>query len=307
MNYLFIIDPIESLALYKDTTIILMKECLRQKINIFYSTIDAISIDSEMNIEVEYQKIEAINKSITSSNITKNNIQYFNKIFIRKDPPFDGSYLNLTHILDHIKSNDIKIFNDSSSIRSHNEKLSILQFNDLIVPSLVTSSFSAIKEFISKYKKVILKPLDGMAGNGIFMVTNKDKNLNVILETMISDSNRSIMAQKFIPEISEGDTRIILVNGEPLPYGLTRIPQSDEIRANLAKGGSGVIRKINKNDEIIINRIKPYLLEKNLNFVGIDIIGCYLTEINVTSPTGLVEIQNQSNINYAEFIINALQ
>ncbi len=307
MNYLFIIDPIESLALYKDTTITLMKECLRQRINIFYSTIDAISIDSEMNIEVEYQKIEAINKSITSSNITKNNIQYFNKIFIRKDPPFDGSYLNLTHILDHIKSNDIKIFNDSSSIRSHNEKLSILQFNDLIVPSLVTSSFSAIKEFISKYKKVILKPLDGMAGNGIFMVTNKDKNLNVILETMISDSNRSIMAQKFIPEISEGDTRIILVNGEPLPYGLTRIPQSDEIRANLAKGGSGVIRKINKNDEIIINRIKPYLLEKNLNFVGIDIIGFYLTEINVTSPTGLVEIQNQSNINYAEFIINALQ
>lgn len=307
MNYLFIIDPIESLVLHKDTTIILMKECLRQKINIFYSTIDAISIDSEMNIEVEYQKIEAINKSITSSNITKNNIQYFNKIFIRKDPPFDGSYLNLTHILDHIKSNDIKIFNDSSSIRSHNEKLSILQFNDLIVPSLVTSSFSAIKEFISKYKKVILKPLDGMAGNGIFMVTNKDKNLNVILETMISDSHHSIMVQKFIPEISEGDTRIILVNGEPLPYGLTRIPQSDEIRANLAKGGSGVIRKINKNDEIIISRIKPYLLEKNLNFVGIDIIGCYLTEINVTSPTGLVEIQNQSNINYAEFIINALQ
>lgn len=307
MNYLFIIDPIESLALHKDTSIMLMKECLRQKINIFYSTINAISIDSEMNIEVKYQKIGAINESITPNNMKKNNIQYFNKIFIRKDPPFDSSYLNLTHILDHIKSGDIKIFNDPSSIRSHNEKLSILQFNDLIVPSLVTSSFSAIKEFISKHKKVILKPLDGMAGNGIFMVTNKDKNLNVILETMIGDSHHSIMAQKFIPEIKDGDTRIILINGEPLPYGLTRIPQSNEIRANLAKGGSGVIRKINKNDEIIINRIKPYLLEKKLSFVGIDIIGSYLTEINVTSPTGLAEIQNQSNINYAEFIINALQ
>ena len=124
---------------------------------------------------------------------------------------------------------------------------------------------------------------------------------------MIGNFHHPIMAQKFIPEISKGDTRIILINGEPLPYGLTRIPKPGEIRANLAKGGSGVIRSINKNDEIIINRIKPYLIEKNLNFVGVDVIGPYLTEINITSPTGLVEIQNQSNINYAEFIINALQ
>ncbi len=307
MNYLFIIDPLDSLAFYKDTTVSLMKECLRQKINVFYSTINEISIDSEMNIEVEYEKIEMINESITSNSKVKNNIEYFNKIFIRKDPPFNSSYLNLTYILDHIKSNEIKVFNNPSSIRSHNEKLSILQFNDLIAPTLVTSSFSATKKFISKHKKVILKPLDGMAGNGIFMVTNADKNLNVILETMIGDFNHSIMVQKFIPEISEGDTRIILINGEPLPYGLVRIPRSDEIRANLAKGGAGIIRKINKNDEIIINRIKPYLIEKNLNFVGVDVIGPYLTEINITSPTGLVEIQNQSNINYAEFIINALQ
>ena len=307
MNYLFIIDPIDSLALYKDTTIILMKECLRQKINVFYSTINEISIDSTINIKVECQQLKAINESIISSSKIKNNIEYFNKIFIRKDPPFDTSYLNLTYILDHIKSDDIKIFNNPSSIRSHNEKLSILQFNDLIPPTLVTNSFSATKEFISKYKKVILKPLDGMAGNGIFMVTNQDKNLNVILETMIGNFHHPIMAQKFIPEISKGDTRIILINGEPLPYGLTRIPKPGEIRANLAKGGSGVIRSINKNDEIIINRIKPYLIEKNLNFVGIDVIGSYLTEINITSPTGLVEIQNQSNINYAEVVINALQ
>jgi glutathione synthase len=307
MNYLFIIDPIDSLALYKDTTIILMKECLRQKINVFYSTINEISIDSKINIKVECQQLQAINESITSSSKIKNNIEYFNKIFIRKDPPFDISYLNLTYILDHIESNDIKIFNNPSSIRSHNEKLSILQFKDLIPPSLVSSSFSATKEFISKYKKVILKPLDGMAGNGIFMVTSEDKNLNVILETMMGNFHHPIMAQKFIPEISNGDTRIILINGEPLPYGLTRIPKPGEIRANLAKGGSGIIRSINKNDEIIINKIKPYLLEKNLNFVGIDVIGSYLTEINITSPTGLVEIQNQSNINYAEVVINALQ
>jgi len=306
MNYLFIIDPLDSLIFYKDTTVILMKECLRQKINVFYSTINEISIDSEMNIEVVYQKIQTINESITSDSKIKNNIKYFNKIFIRKDPPFNTPYLNLTYILDYIKSSDIKIFNDPSSVRSHNEKLSILQFNDLIPPTLVTSSFSDIKEFISIHKKVILKPLDGMAGNGIFMVTNEDKNLNAIMETMIGEFHHSIMAQKFIPEILEGDTRIILINGDPLPYGLARIPRPDEIRANLAKGGAGIIRKINKNDEIIIKRIKPYLIKKNLNFVGIDVIGSYLTEINVTSPTGLVEIQSQSNINYAEFIINEL-
>jgi len=307
MNYLFIIDPLDSLTLYKDTTVILMKECLRQKINVFYTTINEISIDSEMNIKVKHQQIKVINESIIPNSKIKNNIEYFNKIFIRKDPPFNSSYLNLTYILDYVKPKDIKIFNNPSSIRSHNEKLSILQFNDLIPPSLVTSSFSAIKEFISKHKKVILKPLDGMAGNGIFMVTKEDKNLNVILETMIGDSHHLIMVQKFIPEITEGDTRIILINGEPLPYGLARIPRPDEIRANLAKGGSGVIRSLNKKDEIIIKKIKPYLLEKNLSFVGIDVIGSYLTEINVTSPTGLVEIQNQSNINYAKFIIDALQ
>tara|TARA_B110000967_G_C18894373_1_gene569551 strand:- start:2506 stop:3360 length:855 start_codon:yes stop_codon:yes gene_type:complete len=284
-----------------------MKECLRQKINVFYTTINEISIDSEMNIKVKHQQIKVINESIIPNSKIKNNIEYFNKIFIRKDPPFNSSYLNLTYILDYVKPKDIKIFNNPSSIRSHNEKLSILQFNDLIPPSLVTSSFSAIKEFISKHKKVILKPLDGMAGNGIFMVTKEDKNLNVILETMIGDSHHLIMVQKFIPEITEGDTRIILINGEPLPYGLARIPRPDEIRANLAKGGSGVIRSLNKKDEIIIKKIKPYLLEKNLSFVGIDVIGSYLTEINVTSPTGLVEIQNQSNINYAKFIIDALQ
>ena len=142
MNYLFIIDPINSLALYKDTTIILMKECLRQEINIFYSTINGISIDSDSNIKVEYQQIGAINESIVCNDKMKKNIQYFDKIFIRKDPPFNTNYLNLTYILDHIKSNDIKIFNNPSSIRSHNEKLSILQFNDLIPPTLVTSSFS---------------------------------------------------------------------------------------------------------------------------------------------------------------------
>ena len=307
MNYLFIIDPPEKLALYKDTSALLMKECLRQKINIFYTTCDAISIDSTQNIEVECSQILTINETITASKKSKNNINYFNKIFIRNDPPFDAAYLNLTYILDHLKNTNIKIFNNPTAIRNHNEKLSILQFHDLITPTLVTSSISAIKEFVSEHEKIILKPLHGMAGNGIFMVTKDDKNFNVILETMVGETHQLIMAQKFIPEIKDGDTRIIIINGVALPYGLSRIPRPDEIRANLAKGGSALIRDLNAKDEIIINRIKPYLIKNQLNFVGIDVIGPYLTEINVTSPTGLVEIQKQSDINVAEFVINALQ
>jgi len=307
MNYLFIIDSPETLALYKDTTILLIKECLRQKINVFYTTINSISIDSKKNIQVDSFKIISIDKTIEKNCIIRNDINIFNKIFIRKDPPFDTTYLNLTYILDYIKKEHINIYNDPTAIRNHNEKLAILQFTEVIPPTLVCSSAYAIKEFLALHKKIILKPLHGMAGDGIFMITENDKNLNVILETMIGNSQQLVMAQEFIPDIKEGDTRIIIINGEALPYGLSRVPKSDEIRANLAKGGKGIIRELNKQDALIINRIKPYLIENNLNFVGIDIIGPYLTEINVTSPTGLVEIQEQTKINYSEFVINALQ
>jgi len=163
-----------------------------------------------------------------------------------------------------------------------------------------------LKNFIGEHKKVILKPIDGMAGNGIFMVTSSDQNMNVILETMISDTNQLVMAQKFIPEVKYGDKRIILIDGEPLPYALARIPQNNEIRANLAKGGKGIIKKLSENDMAIVAAIKPYLRKNNFRFVGIDVIGNYLTEINVTSPTGLVEIQNQAKVNFSKSIVDAL-
>jgi glutathione synthase len=181
--------------------------------------------------------------------------------------------------------------------------MGILQFPDLISPTLVSASPMMLKKFINKNKKVILKPIDGMAGNGIFMVTSMDPNLNVILETMITN-NRLIMAQKFISDIKKGDKRIILVDGEPIPYALARIPQNNEIRANLAKGGKGIIQQLSDKDMYIINTIKPYLKHNKFRFVGIDIIGEYLTEINVTSPTGLVEIEEQSKTNFTESIVN---
>ena len=161
--------------------------------------------------------------------------------------------------------------------------------------------------FINKEKKVILKPLDGMAGNGIFMVTPKDKNINVILETATNNGTKTIMAQKYISEIRKGDKRIILIKGEAIPYSLARIPSKNDIRANLAKGGKGKAQKLTAGDKKIVKGVKEFLIKNQLNFVGLDVIGNYLTEINITSPTGIVEIEEQTNFKTAKYIINAFK
>lgn len=306
MSYLFIIDEACSLNIPKDTSVQLIKEFISQKKDVYCCEIHNLSIDNGMRGNVLCSLINSIGTQINLAEQKMVLASKFKKIFVRKDPPFNQAYLNLTFILDHIKMEGVEVINDGASLRNHNEKLSILQFNDIISPTIVSSSTEMLKNFIGEHKKVILKPIDGMAGNGIFMVTSSDQNMNVILETMISDTNQLVMAQKFIPEVKYGDKRIILIDGEPLPYALARIPQNNEIRANLAKGGKGIIKKLSENDMAIVAAIKPYLRKNNFRFVGIDVIGNYLTEINVTSPTGLVEIQNQAEVNFSKFIVDAL-
>ena len=307
MKYLFIIDAPKELIFYKDTSIALIKECLKQKIEVHYTNIYSLSIDNKKNIIADTYNITAIDSSIIKKNKTKNKIQYFSKIFLRKDPPFDNDYLNLSLILEHAKNFNIEVINNPTSIRNQNEKLSILEFKNLIPSTIVSSKSEEIINFINKEKKVILKPLDGMAGNGIFMVTPKDKNINVILETITNNNAKIIMAQKYIPEIKNGDKRIIVIKGKAIPYSLVRIPSKGEIRANLAKGGKGKVQKLTPEDKKIVKGVKKYLIKNQLNFVGLDIIGNFLTEINITSPTGIVEIEEQSNFKTAEFIINAFK
>jgi glutathione synthase len=303
MSYIFIIDKPENLKIRKDTTIHLMKEFIRQEKEIFCCGINDLTIDEHNEVIFSCNKIKKINNKIDLEQSIIKNAKYFKTIFVRKDPPFDQIYLNTTFIIDHIPQTGGNVINPGSSLRNHNEKMGILQFPDLISPTLVSASSMMLKKFINKNKKVILKPIDGMAGNGIFMVTSMDPNLNVILETMLAN-NRLIMAQKFISDIKKGDKRIILVDGEPIPYALARIPQNNEIRANLAKGGKGIIQQLSDKDMHIINTIKPYLQQNKFRFVGIDVIGEYLTEINVTSPTGLVEIEEQSKTNFTRSIVN---
>ena len=305
MAYLFIIDPIESLNKIKDSSLLLMKECLRRNIEVHFSEINQFSID-EGKVNIHSQKIISLEKGIKYQDTELNLSSFFKKIFIRKDPPFDDDYLNLTYLLDHAVQEGTDVINNPSSIRNHNEKLSILNFQEIIPPTIVTSNASDVVNFLKIHEKIVLKPINGMAGNGIFVIDELDKNINSILETSTVNDTKVMMAQKYIPDITEGDKRIIIIKGEPLPFCLARIPDGKDFRANLAKGGTGIAKKLTADDIKIVNVIKKYLVKSKLDFVGIDVIGKYLTEINVTSPTCLVEIENQTNFNGAEFIIDAL-
>ena len=305
MAYLFIIDPIESLNKIKDSSLLLMKECLRRNIEVHFSEINQFSID-EGKVNIHSQKIISLEKRIKYQDTELNLSSFFKKIFIRKDPPFDDDYLNLTYLLDHAVQEGTDVINNPSSIRNHNEKLSILNFQEIIPPTIVTSNASDVVNFLKIHEKIVLKPINGMAGNGIFVIDELDKNINSILETSTVNDTKVMMAQKYIPDITEGDKRIIIIKGEPLPFCLARIPDGKDFRANLAKGGTGITKKLTADDIKIVNVIKKYLVKSKLDFVGIDVIGKYLTEINVTSPTCLVEIENQTNFNGAEFIIDTL-
>ena len=305
MAYLFIIDPIESLNKIKDSSLLLMKECLRRNIEVHFSEINQFSI-YEGKVNIHSQKIISLEKGIKYQDTELNLSSFFKKIFIRKDPPFDDDYLNLTYLLDHAVQEGTDVINHPSSIRNHNEKLSILNFQEIIPPTIVTSNASDVVNFLKIHEKIVLKPINGMAGNGIFVIDELDKNINSILETSTVNDTKVMMAQKYIPDIIEGDKRIIIIKGEPLPFCLARIPDGKDFRANLAKGGTGIAKKLTADDIKIVNVIKKYLVKSKLDFVGIDVIGKYLTEINVTSPTCLVEIENQTNFNGAEFIIGAL-
>jgi len=305
MAYLFIIDPIESLNKTKDSSLLLMKECLRRNIEVHFSEINQFSI-YEGNVNIHSQKIISLEKGIKYQDTEVNLSSFFKKIFIRKDPPFDEDYLNLTYLLDHAVQQGTDVINNPSSIRNHNEKLSILNFQEIIPPTIVTSTASDVVNFLKLHEKIVLKPINGMAGNGIFVIDELDKNINSILETSTVNDTKVMMAQKYIPDITEGDKRIIIIKGEPLPFCLARIPDGKDFRANLAKGGKGIAKKLTADDIKIVNVIKKYLVNSKLDFVGIDVIGKYLTEINVTSPTCLVEIENQTNFNSTEFIIDTL-
>jgi glutathione synthase len=228
-------------------------------------------------------------------------------VLMRKEPPFDMEFIYSTYLLEMAEKEGVTILNRPGSIRDCNEKLYALQFPQCCPPHLVSRDPAILKAFHAEHKDVIFKPLDGMGGSSIFRVAEGDPNLNVIIETLTDDGKRQTMAQKFIPEIVNGDTRILLINGEPVPFGLARIPAKGETRGNLAAGGTGVTRPLTDRDRWICDQIGPDLKARGLHFVGIDVIGDYLTEINVTCPTCIREISKAHDIDIAGDYIDFIE
>lgn len=227
-------------------------------------------------------------------------------LLMRKDPPFDNAFLTSTWLLEAAEREGVLVVNKPQSLRDCNEKLFAQQFPQCCPPTLVSSNSQLIREFHAEHQDIILKPLDGMGGMGVFRVTAEGMNLGAIIEQLTDNNQRQIMVQKYLPEIKNGDTRILVIDGEPVPFGLARIPMAGETRGNLAAGGSGVARELTDRDYWLVSQVAPALKEKGLIFVGLDVIGDYLTEINVTSPTCVRELDQQCGLDIGGQLMECL-
>jgi glutathione synthase len=228
-------------------------------------------------------------------------------VLMRKDPPFDIEYVTSTWMLEQAQREGARVFNDPRALRDHSEKFALTQFSQFAPITMVTRSAAQLQAFIDEHADVVLKPLDGMGGHAIFRVTDRDANRNVIIETLSEHGSRTVMAQRYIPEIRDGDKRVLLIDGKPAPYCLARIPKAGETRGNLAAGGTGVARPLTERDREIAEALGPELARRGLLLVGLDIIGEYLTEVNVTSPTCFQEIRDQTGFDVPGMFIDAVE
>jgi glutathione synthase len=311
MKLAFILDPLENLKSYKDTSLAIMREASLRGHELF------VSMQHDLFLRGDTARIIARKFIFTEQNYTLNEaIEYapavFDGILMRKDPPFDNEYLYSTYLLEIAGNQGAKIYNNPNAIRSWNEKLSVTRFPQFAPEFLVTSNNDLIREFLNTHQDIVVKPLDGMGGSSIFRLSLTDPNISVILETITNFGKSTIMAQRYLSAILQGDKRIIVIDGEPLPYSLARIPKAGETRGNLAAGGTGIARLLSEHDLEIATTVGKVLKAEGLFLVGLDVIGEHLTEINVTSPTGMVEIAKQtSNLaqpcNPASMMVDALE
>ena len=309
MNLLFVLDPLETLKIEKDTSYVMMREAQRRGHQIWVTTQRGIR-SAAGRVTVRAQQLllteipNAWYKVVASQDLFSSNID---GVLMRKDPPFDMEYIYTTYLLETLEQEGCRVFNRPQSIRDFNEKLSITKYPQFISPTLVTADVAVIHDFIAAQNEVVLKPLDGMGGSSVFRSRPNDPNLGVIIETLTQLGQRTIMVQKFIPEISDGDKRVLLIDGEPVPYSLARIPQGADHRGNLAAGGRGVAMPLTDREKEIATALGHELSGRGLLLVGLDIIGGYLTEINVTSPTCMREIQDQTGCDVPGIFIDALE
>jgi glutathione synthase len=309
MDFLFIADPLESFKVKKDSTLAMMRAAQEAGHRLWFCQSRNILWRDDI-VVADCQSL-AIKPSSTSwfelGSIESRSLKSFSAVFMRTDPPFDIEYLNTTWLLSAAARQGAKVFNDPAAVRDHSEKLSITEFVDLIPPTLVTRELSAVEKFHQTHRDIVIKPLDGMGGMGVFRIGSDGLNLASIVETLGENGARTLMVQRFLPEIAQGDKRVLLIGGEVVPFSLARIPQGSEIRGNLAAGGKGVAMPLTEAEKSIAERLAPILNQRGLFLVGLDLIGGYLTEINVTSPTCFVEITEQSGFDVSQFFLKALE
>lgn len=309
MDLLFIADPLESFKIEKDSTFAMMRVAQEAGHHLWFCQSKNVLWKDDLVVS-DCQSLVLKTGSATwfeLGDIESKTLKSFSAVLMRTDPPFDIEYLNTTWLLSAAARQGAKVFNEPSAVRDHSEKLSITEFPDLIPPTLVTRELAAVERFHQTYRDIVIKPLDGMGGMGVFRVGADGLNLASIVETLGENGARTLMVQRFLPEIAQGDKRVLLIGGEVVPFALARIPQGTEIRGNLAAGGKGVAMLLTDAEKKVAEKLAPVLNQRGLFLVGLDLIGGYLTEINVTSPTCFVEITNQTDFNVPQFWLAALE
>ena len=311
----FIVDPLPGLKAWKDSSVAMMRAAEKHGHEVF--AIDAASLGWRKPEAGHAGGVfgEALHLHLRPDDHDWYRetgrewlpLKAFDTVLMRKDPPFDFEYLTATWLLERAEADGVRVFNRPRALREHSEKLALMEFADYAPPTLVSRDMPQVQHFIDEQRDVILKPLDGMGGSQIFRVHRNDPNRNVIVETLTHNGARTIMAQRYLPEISAGDKRILLIAGKPVPWCLARIPKAGETRGNLAAGGTGVAQELSGRDRQIAEALGPILFKRGLMLVGLDVIGDHLTEINVTSPTCMVEIRQQSGFDAAGAFITAIE
>lgn len=310
MKLLFIADPLEAFAIYKDTTFSMMREAQQRGHQISACQPHDVMWERGGPVQAQVRDITLTGKPQDWFSVQQERmapLTEFDAVLMRKDPPFDSEYFYATHLLEQAERDGARVFNKPRALRDHPEKLAIMEFPEFIGPTLVTRNASDIRRFHAEHRDIILKPLDGMGGMGIFRVGPDGMNLGSIIETLNLGGAQSVMVQKFLPEITDGDKRVLIIGGKPVPFCLARIPQGSEVRGNLAAGGKGVARPLSVRDYEIAHALGPILQSRGLLLAGVDVIGDCVTEINVTSPTCFQEIQQQTGCDVAALFVDALE
>lgn len=317
-RFVFLMDPLDSLALKKDSTLAMIRAAQLRGHDVSYFTLAGLSfidgrpVAAARSLRLRDDFTQSLDYTIAGRDwyelgeeITEP-LTEWDIVMMRKDPPFDMEYIYATYLLERAADAGVRVVNNPRSLRDCNEKFFATAFPDCCPPLIVSRSMDVVKSFHAAHGDVVLKKLDGMGGMNIFRVRADDPNLNVILETLTGRETELIMAQRYLPAIRDGDKRILMINGEPVPYCLARIPKSGESRGNLAAGGTGEGRPLSERDREIAARVGPELVRRGLTFVGLDVIGDYLTEVNVTCPTCIRELDTQFGLDIAGTLIESL-